>query len=95
MVGPVVVPEPGAAGGEEGAALAPTLEHLRAPVVRSHVGPQQRLFILTASVVDRHRVDADPDTNFHVYADPDLDPDHHDADRHVRKYNTFISYAWH
>ncbi len=44
VVGPVVVPEPGPAGGEEGAPLAPTLEHLRAPVVRSHVGPQHRWF---------------------------------------------------
>ncbi len=40
------------------------------------------------SVVDRHRFDADPDPNFHVDADPDLDWHHNDADptpsfRHV------------
>ncbi len=28
-----------------------------------------------SSVVDRHRVDADPDPNFHVDADPDPGPD--------------------
>jgi hypothetical protein len=49
VVGPVVVPEAGAAGGEEGAALAPTLEHLRAPVVRSHVGPEHRRSIFLFS----------------------------------------------
>ncbi len=31
------------------------------------------------SVVNRHRVDADPDPNFHVDADPDLDWHQHDA----------------
>ncbi len=59
-VGPVVVPEPGPAGGEEGAPLAPTLEHLRAPVIGSHVGPQHRwFFILTASGTDS-ATDPDP-----------------------------------
>jgi hypothetical protein len=30
--------------------------------------------------VDRHRFDADPDSNFHVIADPDPDPDWHQID---------------
>ncbi len=77
----MVVPEPGPAGGEKGAPLAPTLEHLRAPVVGSNVGPEHRLPVL---------LQPDPDTNFHVDADLDLDPDHHDADLHVRKYNSFL-----
>jgi hypothetical protein len=49
VVGPVVVPEPGPAGGEEGAPLATTLEHLRAPVVRSHVGPKHRWSVTLAA----------------------------------------------
>jgi hypothetical protein len=40
---------------------------------------------LKCSVVDRNRVDANPDPDFYVDADPDPDPDRHqnDADADV------------
>ncbi len=57
------------------------LSWARVPVTAHHVfmSPDCRFMYPDCrfgSVVDRHRVDADPDPhpNFHVYADPDLDP---------------------
>jgi hypothetical protein len=35
-----------------------------------------------STVVDRHRFDADPDTNFHCVVDPDPDQHQNDADPH-------------
>jgi hypothetical protein len=62
-------------------------ENLKSPTVQGRHYPSyclmesgHRLYFMSASVADPHRVDADPDPSFHSYAVPDLGPHPHQSD---------------
>ncbi len=46
---------------------------------------------LSCSVVDPHHVDADPDSTYHPYADPDADPGYQSNIMRIRIHNTAVS----